>query len=150
MPKKPKSPCKIPFCPGFAVSGGYCEAHSPLAEQAKTDRRAAANKRGYGAAWRKVRARVLRAAGIPEGQWYLYAVDHNPPYNPDVEPDHEMYTLLPTLIVEHNRKTASKDGGFGNKKKGRGEGQIFGTYTPKPCGKATLYDVCKNPRGSHG
>lgn len=150
MPKKPKSPCKVPFCPGFAVAGGYCEAHSYITEQAKADRRAPSSRRGYGAAWRKVRARVLRAAGIPQEQWHLYAVDHNPPYNPEVEPDHEKYTLIPKLISEHNRKTAREDGGFGNRKKGGGGGLISGSCAPKPRVKVTLYDVSKNLRGSHG
>jgi hypothetical protein len=75
---------------------------------------------------------VLRAHGIPKEKWSLYAVDHNPPYNPAVEPDHEKYTLIPRLITEHNRKTASEDGGFGNRKRGEGAVKSSNKETPKP------------------
>jgi hypothetical protein len=52
---------------------------------------------------------VLRDHGIPQDQWPLYAVDHNPPYNPEVEPDHSKYKLVPRLIEDHNSKTARED-----------------------------------------
>jgi len=126
VPKKPKGPCKFPLCPGLAVAGGYCEAHSYLAAKERShDRRPPSSRRGYGAKWRWIRRKVLREAGIPESMWSLYAVDHNPPYNPEVEPDHEKYTLIPRLIADHNRKTAREDGGFGNPRKGRGGANLY-------------------------
>jgi 5-methylcytosine-specific restriction protein A len=126
MPKKPPMPCKYPMCPRVAVTGGYCEQHARFAEQQrKPDRRLPSSQRGYNVAWRRIRARVLREAGIPESMWSLYAVDHNPPYDPEVEPDHEKYTLIPRLIADHNRKTAREDGGFGNPRKGRGGSNLY-------------------------
>jgi hypothetical protein len=67
------------------------------------------NSQWYGYEWRKIRARVLVAYGIPKDQWSLYDIDHNPPYNPDIEPDHRMYTLIPRLHADHSRKTATED-----------------------------------------
>lgn len=119
MPKKPSNPCNFPLCPGLAVVGGYCRAHSHLAStQRKPDRRESASRRGYGADWRRIRERVLRDAGIPESEWHRYDVDHNPPYNPAIEPDHEKYQLIPRLHGDHSWKTASEDGGFGNRRRG--------------------------------
>jgi hypothetical protein len=66
-------------------------------------------QRGYDYTWQKIRVRVLKEFGIPKEQWSLYAVDHNPPYNQEVEPDHTRYQLVPRLIAEHNRKTARED-----------------------------------------
>jgi hypothetical protein len=41
--------------------------------------------------------------------WPEYDVDHNPPYNPDIEPDHRKYTLVPMLRSDHSRKTVRED-----------------------------------------
>ena len=87
-------------------------------------RRPTAAARGYDAQWRKIRARVLANAGIPKSQWHLYDVDHTPPYDPTVEPDHLKYELVPILHAKHSKKTAKYDGGFGNfKKNSKGEGR---------------------------
>jgi hypothetical protein len=73
--------------------------------------------RGYGPSWRKIRERVLREWGIPLKDWPLYDIDHNPPYDRDLEPDHGKYQLVPRLRSEHSAKTAASDGGFGNPKR---------------------------------
>ncbi|MCF7944717.1 MAG: hypothetical protein K9L75_04195 [Spirochaetia bacterium] len=88
----------------FVGEGGICSSC-----RTHEDTREPAHKRGYDAVWRKIRKQVLREFGIPKDQWHLYAVDHNPPYNKEVEPDHTKYTLIPRLIIEHNRKTAKQD-----------------------------------------
>ena len=62
-PTRPLSPCGHPFCPGRAVpgTGGRCESH-------RRDRwagRASVTERGYGHAWRLLRAKILaRDAGL--------------------------------------------------------------------------------------
>jgi len=48
-------------------------------------------------------------SGIPQNQWPLYDVDHNPPYDPIKEPDHRRYVLVPRLRSDHSRKTATQD-----------------------------------------
>lgn len=75
----------------------------------KKDTRESAAKRGYSSEWRKVREEVLKKAGIPFEDWEYYDVDHNPPYNKYIEPDHRKYQLIPRLHAEHSRKTATCD-----------------------------------------
>ena len=65
---------------------------------------------------------MLRQNGIPKEDWHKYDVDHRPAYDPEVEPDHNRYTLVPMLRSDHSRKTAKEDGAFGR----GGGGQISG------------------------
>lgn len=75
----------------------------------KKDRRPSSAKRGYGASWRALREKVLTDHGIARADWFRYDVDHNPPYDPKVEPDHRKYRLVPRLHADHSSKTATKD-----------------------------------------
>jgi 5-methylcytosine-specific restriction protein A len=119
MPIRPAKLCKNPFCPNLTRDpSGYCSLHKPAPSIRLPDRRAAPSSRGYDREWRKVREEVLARYDIPRRLWPRYDVDHNPPYNPAIEPDHRKYTLIPRLHAEHSSKTAREDGGFGN---GRGE-----------------------------
>lgn len=121
MPKRPPRPCKHPGCPNLSFTG-YCEEHAPAVPVSSSNhKRPSAARRGYDRTWQRVRARVLIAHGIPRSQWKLYAVDHRPPYDPSVEPDHNKYTLVPMLHADHSRKTAELDGGFGHP---RQEGKV--------------------------
>ena len=74
MPYKPARPCKYPGCIHAAtVATGYCEAHAhfyaspqnPENFQRPADARPSAAARGYGSRWQRVRAEVLKNAGIP-------------------------------------------------------------------------------------
>lgn len=113
MPTRVKRYCIVPGCNEYAVKGSnYCNGHRKVQRK---DYRPAAHKRGYGRAWQSIRKRVLAESGIPQEQWPLYDVDHNPAYNPAVEPDHWKYDLIPRLHADHSRKTVREDGGFGNK-----------------------------------
>lgn len=103
MPYKPLGPCRIPSCSRRAVQHGLCAKHQSQRPPAKPRQSAAAM--GYGHEWRKVRAEVLATHGIPEAEWPLWDVHHEPPYNPAVEPDHRKYTLVPMLHSQHSRKT---------------------------------------------
>lgn len=107
MPWRTRKPCSWPGCSEL-TSGSYCAGHSRQAPK-QQDRRPSSSVRGYGRTWRRVRERTLRAHGIPPDRWPLYAVDHNPPYDPEIDPNHNHYTLIPRLIAEHNRKTATVD-----------------------------------------
>lgn len=91
----------------FSGTGSLCPSCKRTAE--KTKKRESSYVRGYDHRWKKIREEVLAAAGIPIYLWPCYAVDHNPPYNPQVEPNHRKYTLIPREISEHNRKTATED-----------------------------------------
>lgn len=113
MPKRAGKYCTYPGCKNLAVTGSNsCQIHKTVITR---DNRPSSTKRGYGWGWRKIRIRVLREYGIPEEQWNRYDIDHNPAYNPAVEPDHNMYDLIPRLHSEHSKKTVREDGGFGRK-----------------------------------
>lgn len=73
------------------------------------DTRPSAARRGYGSKWKMIRLKVLEQCGIPRDSWPLYDVDHNPAYNPQVEPDHWKYQLIPRLHSEHSTKTMRSD-----------------------------------------
>jgi len=106
MPTRSPRPCNAPLCTNLTTDR-YCEQHASL------NVRPSAAKRGYGSEWRQIRARVLAGHGIPQSKWHLYDVDHRPPYNPAIDPDHNHYTLVPMLKGEHSSKTIECDGGFG-------------------------------------
>lgn len=112
-----KKICIAPRCGKvFTGPGKYCDKHKPDHKKRWDKMRGNSAKRGYGHEWRKIRIEVLKANNVPIELWPEYDVDHNPPYNPDVESNHRMYTLIPRLRSDHSKKTAKEDGGFGNKK----------------------------------
>ena len=97
---------------------GYCNTHESLAAQRRVqDLREGSSARGYGAAWQRIRERVLKQWGIPMHAWHDYDVDHDPPYDKARDPDHLHYRLTPRLHGEHASKTASEQGGWGNAKR---------------------------------
>ncbi len=57
MPQRPGRPCAQPGCAALVQSGAYCTKHQPIVH----DERPTAHERGYGARWRKLRARYLAA-----------------------------------------------------------------------------------------
>lgn len=116
MPVKPARLCRNPHCPNLTRdSSGYCDLHRPATTPSR-NHRGSSTGRGYGYAWQKIREEVLANAGIPRSLWPRYDVDHNPPYDPAIEPDHRKYTLIPRLHGTHSSKTAREDGGFGNRR----------------------------------
>ncbi len=99
MPKyRPKNICQQ--CGKVFLGAGL---HCPTCRPSRS------GGKSYAHGWRKVRERVLREAGIPKDLWSQYDVDHNPPYDPSVEPDHYLYELIPRLHADHSRKTANED-----------------------------------------
>jgi hypothetical protein len=91
----------------FIGSGDYCPEHRK--KHVKEEHRESASSRGYDYQWRIMREKVLRAHGIPRLEWSQYDVDHNPPYNAEVEPDHRKYQLVPRKHREHSTKTVEQD-----------------------------------------
>ncbi len=59
MPAGAPRPCRVGDCPGLAYDGPYCVNHAGLAK--RQDDRPSAARRGYGRAWRALRARYLAA-----------------------------------------------------------------------------------------
>ena len=111
MPTRPGTACLMPGCPRLAIKRGYCQEHMNAYNKMDRDTRGSAAARGYDAHWRLLRAKTLRAAGIPESEWHKYRVDHRPRYDAARDPVHEHYQLVPMLLGEHSSKTNREDGG---------------------------------------
>ncbi|NCB27148.1 MAG: hypothetical protein EOM62_17085 [Bacteroidia bacterium] len=75
----------------------------------RKDTRKSSAKRGYNHSWRQIREQALREYGIAQADWSRYDVDHDPPYDPKIEPDHRKYRLVPRLHADHSSKTATLD-----------------------------------------
>lgn len=148
MPKRPPRPCKHPGCPQLSHTG-YCEEHAPAvpASSPLSPPRRSAARRGYGRGWRRIRERALTSYGIPRHDWPLYDIDHRPPYDPDVEPNHSRYTLVPMLRSNHSRKTARENGGFGNPLAGEGQVRSPGNSAGDRGGEDNISAVSKGDRG---
>ena len=117
MPRKAKRHCSHIGCPRYAIEkNSRCELHQDEVQYARRKPRPA-YQTGQDAAWKKIRIGVFKKHGIPESEWRNYVVDHRPPYDPSVEPDHLKYTLVPMTRAEHSKKTNRHDGGWGNQKK---------------------------------
>jgi len=110
--------CATPGCPNLVRgSDRYCPLHEPPVER-KPDERPSASRRGYDAAWRRIRKAFLRAH--PMCEWP--GCDE-----PATEPDHilprkaggtdDWDNLRAFCHVHHSRKTARYDGGYGNSKR---------------------------------
>ena len=131
------------------TGASLCSSCSPALQNVNP--RLSASARGYDHTWRKIRESVLRDAGIPEDQWPLYDVDHNPPYNPSIEPDHTAYTLIPRLKSSHSHKTATEDtprdyhGRF--TRKGGGSKSLQNSHIDRGV-QVSLSDVKTKARGS--
>ena len=113
MPYKVPRPCKYPGCVHTTLTlTRYCETHAHHYQppQRPADTRPSAAARGYDSEWQRIRAGVLRGAGIPRQLWHLYDVHHEPEYNPDIDPNHRNYTLTPMLHGEHSRQTGRQRG----------------------------------------
>lgn len=120
MPYKPARQCRIPYCPNLTNDrSGFCDAHAEYRGiQRGFENRPSSSRRGYGREWQKIRREVLTRAGIPCELWPQYDIDHNPRYNPSVEPDHRKYDLIPRLRGDHSKKTIREDGGLGHRRGG--------------------------------
>jgi 5-methylcytosine-specific restriction protein A len=59
MPNSPKRPCQFAGCADL-VAGRFCPKHQKANWKAIDSHRGSASSRGYGAAWQRLRAVVLR------------------------------------------------------------------------------------------
>lgn len=119
MPKRPLTVCSHPGCHQL-VKAGRCARHRRIAKNL----RASSAERGYGPEWRRYRRDFLRrnpfcttcqAHGRREK---ATVVDHIVPPAGPADPlfwDPSNHQAL--CATDHNRKTASQDGGFGNPKR---------------------------------
>lgn len=124
-----KRPCGRPGC-GALVVRGYCAEHQP--QRTYDDRRESAAKRGYGRKWQQYSAARLRRHPLceglrlrPEGPVVVNthagrvvaatATDHIVPHRGDMRLFWDTANHQSGCEDCHSVKTATYDGGFGNK-----------------------------------
>jgi hypothetical protein len=119
LPRAPNA-CTVPGCPHEATPAGKCADH-----RRDTDRRRPnANQRGYTSRWSTVSTRYLRAHPTCECDDCLLLppadrpradhVDHRDGLGPNGPRGYDESNFCAMSRPCHSRKTALRDGGFGN------------------------------------
>lgn len=108
------------MCPALVSGrGSRCEAHRKAEQRTYNARRPKGPRGFYGGAWRKLRAHVLRGEPLcrqcrQSGRIVQATdVDHIVPRS--LGGSDEVENLQPLCGSCHARKTATEDGGFGNR-----------------------------------
>lgn len=126
MPCKPSSPCRSPRCPNLSTNGGYCDAHQSLVRQAQRQAdkdRGNSTERGYNYRWQVESKLFLNEHPLceicqkktPPRVTAATLVDHIIPHKGDQGLFWDKSNWQGSCDKCHNIKTASEDGGFGNK-----------------------------------
>jgi 5-methylcytosine-specific restriction enzyme A len=124
MPYAPKRPCRAPGC-GALVDEGVCA--SCKSKGMLTRDRPSSHARGYTRKWEKLAKAFLRQNPLAvdvfkcfEGRIYpAEVVDHIIPHRGDPVLFWSISNLQGLRKVDHDRKTALEDGGFGNVRKAK-------------------------------
>jgi 5-methylcytosine-specific restriction protein A len=127
MPRKPPTACRYSGCPNLCDAGQtYCFEHHKERAAVYDRERGSAIQRGYGSEWQKYSRSFLQKNPFCVGCGQRATqVDHIIPAKPgnplfwDPSNHEQMCNSC------HSRKTASKDGGFGNKPKGEGGKNLY-------------------------
>lgn len=107
-------PCRHPGCPSL-TAGRYCTEH----EVASNKARGSAADRGYNNKWQKERHRFLKSNPLclecktNNKITAATVVDHIIPHRGDKQLMWDESNWQPLCKRCHDRKTATKDGGFG-------------------------------------
>jgi 5-methylcytosine-specific restriction enzyme A len=117
MPFAAKRPCRR--CHVATADGPYCAGCREKGAAKET--RKTSTQRGYGYRWQKASAAYLRAHpvavdwfGTHQGRVYAAeVVDHKVPHRGDMELFWDSTNWQGLTKVDHDRKTATEDGGFG-------------------------------------
>ncbi len=116
MPIKPLTFCSAPGC-SVRVPRGRCPRHARAADR----RRGTAHERGYDSRWQQARRAYLTEypfcvdCGRPAS-----VVDHNQPHRGDPALFWVESNWRARCATCHNRKTATRDGGFGRTARDQG------------------------------
>ena len=118
MPRRMNKICQAPGCSELC-DGAYCDTHKRVTR--KYENRESAHKRGYNSRWRKARLTFLskhplcrhcEEAGVTK---LAEVVDHIIPHKGSTELFWDKENWQPLCKRCHDIKTATEDGGFGNK-----------------------------------
>lgn len=125
MPRKPARVCNAPGC-GRRATAKYCKQCE--GKDAERDReRGTSTERGYDARWQRARKAFLmgnplcshcKAEGRVEA---ATVVDHIQPHRGDDALFWDRANWQPLCKAHHDTKTATEDGGFGNRRRDNGE-----------------------------
>jgi 5-methylcytosine-specific restriction protein A len=116
MPMKLAKPCKHPGC-ARTTRFRFCENHGKQHSRQKSRSRLSPSRRGYDAAWRKIRENVLaeepfcREFAKHQRVEIATDVDHIIPLARGGT--HDWGNLQPLCEACHSRKSVKMDGGFG-------------------------------------
>jgi 5-methylcytosine-specific restriction protein A len=126
MPYAPARPCNHPGCPALVLDGPRCKEHTKAYVSAYNRNRGSSAQQGYDKHWVKIRKKVLERDGyicqcqeclgsgriVPASQ-----VDHKIPFKSLDDPLRlDMNNLQSLSAACHSKKTATQDGGFGNRR----------------------------------
>ena len=122
MPKAAPSPCRHRGCRVLVRDGsGFCDVHRKEIRRESDERRGSASSRGYGSKWRAARDQYLRANPLcvrHRAEGHVVAatvVDHIVPHGGDQKLFWSRSNWQSLCKQCHDRKTATEDGGFGNR-----------------------------------
>ena len=124
MPNAAPTPCRHPGCAAVVSGARYCETHRQQQQRQQDQRRGSAASRGYGHKWRQAREAFLRAHPLCaecERHGRLTPatdVDHIVPHRGDMGRFWDSTHWHQLCARCHSSKTASEDGGFGNREGG--------------------------------
>lgn len=146
MPTRAPRQCRHPGCPGLTQST-YCEIHKRKAKRSSDQARPSARQRGYDRRWEEYRANYL--AQNPDCQQCgdpATVVDHIVP----VEQGGSFWdprNHQPMCKRCHDAKSATENGGFGNRRADAFSPAIPTTVIcgPPGAGKTTWVGMRKNP-----
>lgn len=128
MPKRPFKPCNVPGCKNLIEhSKKFCLEHEEKERAMRRENnrlRVSSSNRGYDSKWRKYRVRFLRKNPL------CVLCKEEGKITPATDVDHVIPVIGPSdsLFWDesnhqalchscHSKKTASENGGFGNKKR---------------------------------
>ena len=119
MPERAPRPCAARGCRALIQGGRYCAQHTPKVK--RPDRRLSPSRRGYGRAWRQLRADVLKMDPFCRDPFGVHAerkeivpasdVDHIIPRSAGGSDD--LTNLQPLCHSCHSKKTAVQSSGWG-------------------------------------
>jgi 5-methylcytosine-specific restriction protein A len=119
MPHRPPHSCVVPGCPELVRRGARCTDHARALQAEADSLRPSASRRGYDAAWRRIRLDHLRRHPLcidcqREGRTVAATdVDHRVPLRRGGTNDPA--NLQSLCHRHHSSKTALEDGRFGRR-----------------------------------
>lgn len=119
MPLASLKPCPSRGC-AVLTRGGPCANHARVQRQTREARRLPLAQRGWyhTALWKRLRLRFLSEHPVCACGQPANTVDHKVPHDMDYDKFFDWQNLRAMCAKCHSVKTATQDGGFGNRRVG--------------------------------